>query len=287
MPSTKPRRRLGDLYVRGKKIEIDDGSGDPVCVWLQKLNEIDREAILRRASAGKARYLIEAEKEDNELFLATLANVRDFVDRDGTIAITIAEEVSRVRQRLEAQMTHDENGWGKDEKIQRLIDAWTGSDDTPGLAAAFAEDENDPEALKVKAEIETYEADLDAAVESETERLKLDWESFSDLELARAASREVLKRRANDEFMKEWGRQQIFYCVRDPDDHYKRYFATMAEVDDLHEQVREQLDRHCNTLFVDLAEGKDSPPTSASSTSSAPTAAGAQSVRSGPGTATP
>ena len=53
------RRRLGDLYVRGRELAPDDGSGEPVKIWVAKLNEVDREAALRRANATKARYLID------------------------------------------------------------------------------------------------------------------------------------------------------------------------------------------------------------------------------------
>ena len=77
------RRRLADLYVRGKEVELNDGSGEPVVVWLHKLNGVDRESCLRRANAAKARFMIEADHEDSETFQAMYAQVRDTPDREG------------------------------------------------------------------------------------------------------------------------------------------------------------------------------------------------------------
>lgn len=281
MPNVKRRRRLGDLYVRGKDIEIDDGTGDPVPVWLQKLNEIERDAVLRRATAAKARHRLECEHEESEMFMATLTSVVDYLDRDGMTAIVMAEPMVKARERFEEQMRHDENGWGKDDKIQTLIDAWTGTDDAPGLAAAFAEDENDPAAIKVKDEIERFEAELDHAIERETERLTREWEDMPEMELARRVAREILSRKADEAFLGEWTRQHIFHCVRETDDHAKRYFESLIEVDDLDDKVRRILDRHMNELFVDLREGKESPATPASSTLSESTVVEVRSNLSG------
>jgi hypothetical protein len=280
MPPTKPRRRLGDLYVRGEEINVDDGSGAPVKAWIQKLNELERDAVLRRSSAKKARFELEAEHQESEQFVATLGSLREFVDHEGLISIAIAEDMLRFRQRTEAQMTEDEDGWGKDNKITELIDEWTGSTDSPGLAAAYAEDENDPNALRVKGEIEAFEADLERAVTAERDRLVAEWESASEADLARKAARDVLKRRAGEEFIREWNRQQVFYAVREPDDHHRRYFGTLQEVDDLDDRIRELLESKCNQLFMDNQEGKDSPATPALSISSESTPE--ISKRSGP-----
>jgi uncharacterized protein YbcC (UPF0753/DUF2309 family) len=278
----KKRRRLGDLYVRGKEVSVDDGTNDPVRVWLQKLNEIERDAVLRRANAAKARYMLECEHDESELFVSTFASVREYLDREGLLDIVTADEVVAARQRIEAQLTNDEDGWGKDNKISDLLDAWTGSDEVPGLAAAHAEDEDDPEAIRVKGEIEAFEADLGRKVDAEREMLLREWEDATDQDLARRATREILKRRADESFMREWARQQILFCVREPDDHHRRYFETIAEVDDLDDQIRAFLDRQCNAFLVERAEGKDSPGTPASSPSSESTAAEVPSEVSGP-----
>lgn len=281
------RRRLADLYVRGKELTVDDGTNDPVVIWIQKLNEIERDSILRRANAAKARHVLECDNEDSEAFIAIYGNVREFLERDQMVDLVSAEELVKVRQRLEAQALEDDKGeWGKDGKLKNLIDAWTGDDETPGLAKAHAEDPKDPEALKVKGELDRYDAEIEEKVKGEARRLAREWDDATMDKLARAATRVMLDRRADETFIREWSRQQIFYSVRDPDDHHKRYFATVAEVDDLDDQIREFLDQQCTALFVNAAEGKDSPPNPDSSTSSGTPTEAAADPASGPVAAT-
>lgn len=277
------RRRLADLYVRGKELTVDDGSNDPVVIWLQKLNEVERDSILRRANAAKARYILECDDENSEVFVGTYGTVRDFLGREQMVEVIISEDLVKARQRFEAQALEDDEGeWGKDGKLKGLIDAWTGDDDSPGLSAAHAEDPNDPEALKVKAELDRYEAWLEEATAAEAAKLGRDWEDSELDEIARKATSVHLYRRADDAFMQEWARQQIFYCVRETADHHKRYFATVAEVDDLDDQIRQFLDQQCTALFVNPTEGKDSPPTPDSSISSGTPTEAAAEQPSGP-----
>jgi hypothetical protein len=97
-----------------------------------------------------------------------------------------------------------------------------------------------------------------------------EWDNVPIDELVRKAVHELLKRRAEEVFMTEWKRQQMFYCVRDPGDRRKRYFGTVAETDDLDDRVHTRIDNECTALFVSPTEGKDSPPSPPSSTSSEP-----------------
>lgn len=267
------RRRLGDLYVRGKEISINDGTGDAVRVWLQKLNGVDRDSCFRRGSAAKARFMLEADNEDSEVFQSMYAQVREMHDRDGLIAILIGEELTRYRQRIEAQLGHDEETWGKDGYIEGLVDAWIGDDDNPGLAAAQAHDPEDPEAKRVLAEIKRFEAEVADAVEVESARLQKDWQDTPEEILWRKATHRILELRGHEIFNAEFERQQLFFCVREPDDKNKRYFKSVSEIDDLDEKVTDQLLRRYGTMVVDTIEGKDSRVTPASSNSPDPSSA--------------
>lgn len=276
----KKRRRLGDLYIRGREFTVDDGTDDPVTVWIQKMNEIERDSILRRANAAKARYTLEAGHQEGELFVATLGSIQDYLDRDGMLDVVAAEHLFRLREKIEAQFTEDEEGWGKDNKIKSLLDLWTGTDDEPGLAATHAEDENDPEALRVKGEIEAFNADVERRVDEEKEQVYREWQDMPDAELARLTAKEILKRRADEVFMREWMRQQLFHSVREVDNHHTRYFGVIAEVDDLDDRVREKLERVLNLMVVSNAEGKESRAMD-SSNSSEPPSTGEISTDSG------
>lgn len=266
------RRRLSDLYVRGKDLEIDDGAGDPVPVRLQKLNDIDRETILRRSNAAKARFMIDADDEESETFQAMYVQIREFPRHEGLVAVVIGEDVAAARLRYEEQAAHDENGWGKDEYLQGLFDAWTGIGDEPGLVATQVEDPEDPEVKRVWAELERFEDEIGEQVKHEVERLERDWVECSDEQLWRAAAHKMLQRTADEVFTREYERQLAFFAVRDPDQHRDRYFETVTEVDDLDTTVRSFLTQQYNAMLVDVLEGKDLGAGPDSLDSSAPTA---------------
>jgi hypothetical protein len=275
------RRRLSDLYVIGKKVELDDGTGEPVVVWLQKLNSIDRESCMRRSMAAKAQFLMKADDETGEVFEAAYATMRDETDHRELVRLIIAEDAAHYRQRVEAELFADEEGWGKENYLQGLVDSWIGDDANPGLAAAQAEDPEDPDAKRVLAEIERFENEVSERVKVHADQLERDWEDTPKETLWRKAAHRILELRAADIFNREFERQQLFYCVREPDEHGKRYFGTLTEVDDLDDTVRATLTRHYSNLIVDSAEGKGSRATPSSSNSSDQPSAGEAQQDSG------
>lgn len=261
-------RKLSDLYVRGRELAPSDGDGDPVKVWLAKLNEVDREAALRRANAAKARYMIDADDEDGELFASVYGEIREIEERDEVIVYLVAEDVSKARRRIEAQHALDEETWGKDDYLQGLVDAWYGDDAEPGLAQAHQEDPEDPEAKRVLGELERFRQLVNAEVAVETEGLMKDYEGVPMETLWRKCAHRLLELRATDAFAREYKRQQLFFALRDPVNRRMRYFERVAEVDDLDDDLRDYLYEQYEDLMVDRSEGKDSPPVAASSTSS-------------------
>lgn len=267
------RRRLSDLYVRGKEYKIDDGTDRPVKVWLHKLNAIDREACFRRASTAKARFNVDSDDEESDVFQSMYAQVREMGDADGLIAILVAEDLFKYRQSVEAELGQDEKTWGKDGYIQGLVDAWIGDDDNQGLAAVLARDAEDPEAKKVIAEINRFEKEVSDAVALESERLQKDWADTPEETLWRKSAHRILELRGNEIFNAEFERQQLFCSVREPDDHSKRYFKSLNEIDDLDEKVTEQLIKFYGLMVVDTTEGKDSRASQPSSNSSDPSSA--------------
>lgn len=264
------KRRLSDLYVRGRELSVNDGEGDPVTVWLSKLNEIDREAVIRRAGAAKARFLIDSEDEDSEAFGAMYAETRDIESRNELVLFLVADDVNAARRRIESEIANDEETWGKDGYLQGLVDAWIGDDDNPGLSATIQEDPNDPEAKRVSEELDRYEKQVRTEVDAETKRLLKDWEDVDIDVIRRKTTHELLELKASEEWVREFQRQQLFHALREPADHRKRYFATVAEVDDLDADLRKYFIEQYESLVVPPDEGKDSPPQAASSDSSDP-----------------
>lgn len=270
--STK-RRKLSDLYVRGRELAPNDGAGDPIKIWLNKLNEVDRESCIRRANAAKARYVMEADDEDSEAFAAMYAEARDVRTRDELISFLVVDDLQAAKRRHEAEIGADEESWGKEDHLQGLVDAWIGDDENPGLSQTIVEDPDDPEANRVSAELDRFEAEVRAEVEAERQRLVKDYEDVDLEALRRQVAHKLVELKASEEFIREYRRQQVFYSVREPNDHRKRHFSTVADVDDLDDELRTYLIEQYETLLVPPDEGKDSPPEGSSSNSSVAPAA--------------
>jgi hypothetical protein len=262
------KRRLSDLYVRGRELSVNDGEGEPIKVWVSKLNEIDRESVLRRANAAKARFMIDADDEDSEQFAAMYAESRDINSRHELILFIVSDDVNSARRRIESQTAGDEETWSKEGYLQGLVDAWIGDETNPGLSATIQEDPADPEARRVSDELDRFEQEVRARVEAETHTLVKDWEDVDIDVLRRKATHLLLELKSSEEFVREFQRQQIFYSIREPNDHRKRYFATITEVDDLDEELRKYLVEQYESLVVPPDEGKESPPPADSSNSS-------------------
>lgn len=263
------RRRLSDLYVKGRELAPNDGDGEPVTVWMAKLNELDRESAIRRAHAVKARYMIDADDEDSETFAAAYAEVRDIEGRDELVTFVVADDITKARRRIEAEHALDEDTWGKEDYLQGLLDAWHGDDDNPGLNDVQEEDPDDPEVKRVWSELERFREAVNQDVKDETERIFRDWEGVDIDTVRRKAAHKLLELRGTEEFVREFRRQQLFYALRDPVNRRMRYFQTVTEVDDLDDGLRGYLLEQYESLTVDRVEGKDSPPPEDSSNSSA------------------
>lgn len=265
------KRRLTDLYRRGKLVKFDDGEGDVVEVWLQKPNRIEMESIYRRSNAAKARFQLRASDEDSDEFQAAMAAVLDIEDAELLMGLALAEDLGRIRARCEAQLETDADGeWAKDDKLQSLYDSWQGDPDNPGLKEAYAMDPEGetPEGQEAKAvldELTRFQTQLDELFTVERDALYRDWADADRNDLVRRAARTFVDNEANDSFLSEFQRQQIFYSVRDPEQRDKRYFATLEEVDLLDDRLTLQLQGFINEFMVDVSEGKDSAATTDSS----------------------
>jgi hypothetical protein len=262
------RRKLSDLYVRGRELAPSDGEGDAVKVWLAKLNEVDREAAMRRANAAKARFVIDADNEDGELFASAYAEIREIEDPQDLIIFLISDDVTKARRRIEMVKAADEETWGKEDYLQGLLDAWYGDDDNPGLSSVAQEDPDDPEAKRVIDEIIRYQNEVAAEVRVESTNLMKEWEDQSLDQIRRRAAHLLLELRASEVFTREYKRQQLFFAVRDPVNRRMRYFENVAELDDIDDELRAFFTEQYESMMVDRTEGKDSPPPADSSTSS-------------------
>lgn len=261
------RRRLSDLYVVGRPVTVGEDTPEPVEVWLQKINPVQNEDALRRANAARVRTRSQAKDTESEEYLDAVANIRDFATRETLIDLAIAEELRLRRSRIEAECAAEDE-WSTDDYLQGLVDAWEGSPDNPGLKERWAEDHDDPEAARVKSEIDRFEEKVKGLVDAERADLERDYENTPEEDILQKAVERVLEQRALTAFIIEYENWQLYYSVRDPDKHADLYFLNIEEVRSLEDKTKEVLLAHYRELAVEQTEGKDSPGTPGSSPSS-------------------
>lgn len=281
------RRRLGDLYVVGKDVTINDNSGEePLTVWVQKLNPLHAETALRKAGAARSRYLATRKNKDSDEYRDALSDVLDYSERDTLIEVVARDDMYARRMAVEAEIGAEEE-WSKNDYLQGLFDAWQGSEGDPGLKDRYAADPEDEEAKRVFEELQRYNAQVDKVMEGERAKIISDYSGWTDEKLIERAVERIIENRSLTVFLKELETNQIFFAVREPDDHKKIYFESLEEVASLQDEVRTVIVDNLRMLVVERDEGKDSAGTPASSPSSAPSETEATEASSGLATASP
>lgn len=274
-------RRLADLYVTGVPLTVKDPQGNEVDVWLQKPNPVDHESCIRRANAARARLLLRRDDEESEDWQSAYSEAADFGDREAMITYVISPRLAEKQQSIQAELALEDE-WAKDGYLQGIYDAWEGDSEAEGFKAAYARDPEDPEALRVLNEMRRFDQAIADQLEPEIVTLRRDYEGMSDAELLRRVTNRVLETKADRAWLRELNYSELFYAVREPDDHTTRHFQKRAELDVAAPEVIGQLLTAYRTLVVDPAEGKDSAATDDSSPSSAPPATEATEPSSGP-----
>lgn len=256
------RRRLSDLYVKGKEVSCTDHAGDPVVVWLQKINDVDHQSVLRKASAARATHLTYRNKPESDEYKAVYGEVIDFASRETMIELVIREDLALRRMRVEAELSAEDE-WKEEQYLQGLYDAWN-----DGLKDDYARDNQNPEAKRVFDELKRYTEAVDKIMDGERIALIRDYELVPEDVIVEKAVEHFLKRAAGAAFMEEYEAYELFYAVRLPEDHKKRYFETRDEIDTISAEIKTQLLSEYQDLVVEPTEGKDLEETPASSPSS-------------------
>lgn len=254
------RRRLSDLYVVGKELELDDGSGDPVVVWIQKLTPLQHEKSLRRANGVRAGVL--AIKDDPDDSLERLGYQHEFdqvsTTREDMVNYLLSEKLANLYQVEEARLAAEKE-WSENHYLQGLTDLWEDS-----AKEAYASDSDDPEAKRVFEELKRFAEKVENSVQGHAKELARDWEGTPDDDLKREVLNKVLETAADMQWLAEYRKCEVWFSVRDPENHNALYFESREEVDDLTIETFTALAAAYGELKVDIIEGKDSGETPAS-----------------------
>jgi hypothetical protein len=259
-----PKRRLEDLYVVGKDIPFDDGKGEPVTVWLRKLNPIEQAQASRRADAERAKVRASRADEDSPEFRQMYFDAVDFGD-DPEILVSYLcmEDVAQAQTQAEAELELEEE-WSKEQYLQGLRDAWEES-----VRDAYNRDPEDPEAKQVFAELQRFADAAEAMASSQVEAIKDGLRGLPIEELRKKVVDQMLRFKSSAVWVEEFRRCEIWLGTFE-DDRKTQYWQDREEVDKLPEPILVRLLTEYRELSVDVFEGKDSEATPDSSSSSEP-----------------
>lgn len=245
--------KLADLYSIGEVITIGDDENS-VEVFLRKLNTVDAQSAVKRAAAKRARVLITTKHKDEDDFLMFVSQAQD-LGREGCLDAVVAIDAQKLAEKLEAEYA-DEKEWSEEEYLTGLRDAWEEvKEDYHEAEEGTPEKE---EADRVFGELKRFQTKVESALESELVDLKSAYDDTSDIDLAEMAAEKLIYASADQEWLSEYQRCQIWLGVRDPQQHNKKYFDSRAEVDELAPEVVQQLILHYSRITMESAEGKES-----------------------------
>lgn len=255
--SLKPRRRLQDLYVRGQMFSVDDGSDpeNPVEVWVQKITPLEQKNAIDKAHSARARIRASKNTEDGvELRTRLQAEAQIagfFVTRENMIDFVEAEELRRKQMSHEAEIAGSER-WSENDYLNGLRTAWE-----DGLMERYLLDSNDPEASGVYEKLKDFFDEVDEKMQAERRAMIFQYESTSDNELKEKIVDMMVDGEADEAWLTEFRKWQVFFAIRDPKDHNQRYFESRDDVDTIDQKILRDLFTVFDELMVDITEGKE------------------------------
>lgn len=272
---TVTKRHLRDLYAKGKEVTLTDGAieeilhpvegqdeeGNPlppdvevvelpaVVVYLKKINMNDNAAAIRKANAARARIIAGGRNPESDIYQSVYGDVLDS-ERDELIDILISPEAAKIAESASAEISSRDE-WSKEGHLQGLVDAWE-----DGLKARLEEEPEDEEALRVKAELDRYEKEVNDTVKTGIEKLRRDRQDMSEDAILEEATKALIKVQGDTAWIDEYRKCEVFYATRKNENRDERYFESREEVDDIDPKILVKLLEEYRRLAVDVQEGK-------------------------------
>lgn len=247
------RRRLTDLYVKGRVVTLNDDSGEPaIDVWVRKMTPVDMSTALTKANAARVRLLsLKKQTPPSEEWLSVKNEVID-LDREILLQWAIQGKFVIRKVVIMARIAF-ENGWNEDNYLNGLEEEYASEEFQQKLA-----EEPDNESLqRIALEYERYIAECEAEYIKELERLNREFDTMSDEELQEYILDEQLKLQADTSWLMEYQKCMVWLCCFDNENRKQRMFESRAEVDEVQPEVLTTLFQECEALNVPDAEGKD------------------------------
>lgn len=251
------RRRLSDLFVVGKELEFDDGQGDPIKIWIQKLTQGETQQAVEAARPAKTKITaIKRLPEDHPAKLRYLDELESegFDDEESLISYLIQNKLEEARLSAEAKIAAEDE-WAKDDYLIGLQSAW--NEELEEIWIKRDEDADLESADRVYEELRRYTDQVEKEIESAKQELIYEYDDLSLQALQRKAVNKLIEDHGDNALLAAFRKQQIFFATRTAEDHSQLYFESVNEIDKLPTPIHSKILITYLEMSVDNIEGKE------------------------------
>jgi hypothetical protein len=260
--SGKNRRRLTDLYMVGQELSFTDDDledSEPIVIWLNKISPIQQRDAADNATKVRAGIL--------SIKNAPSASAERLIYEDqiydlGLDERTLQIEFLATNKLQEAETSNEErlaaeDEWADDQYLRSLQEAWNDGAMEIWTSNPDGEDAETKEAVRIYDELKRFADQVTKASEDDRENILAEYEHYSDEEIFKQTVDRIIESEADFAWMNEFACWQVFYAVRDPEDHSERYFENRDEVGYLDNRILTEIVREYRDMTVEGVEGKD------------------------------
>jgi hypothetical protein len=259
------RRRLSELYVKGKDVRFNEGgvvadgdeSDDDIVVWVQPPDPFQREEALRAAQAAKARARAGAKDPESQTSLEADELLSE-LEADDLSDFLVDQMVGELRPRaIRDVLGRDE--WEDFTALQDSMREWeeAGYPETEEWAPLIERD---------KAYGEQIQERMKEVLEDTRESMKL----LPAEEVKKRVRKRLVDQVANQAFMQAYEIHMLYYSCRDDENHTELFFEDFNELKSYEAVVQQGLADALSSFINDPVEAKNSPRVAPGSESSEP-----------------
>lgn len=251
------RRRLSELYVVGEEVTFDDGQGDPITVWVQKLTNGETQQAVEAARPAKTKVTAVKRLPDDhpaKMRYQDELESEGIEDQESLTLYLIQTKLEEARISAESKVAAEDE-WAKDDYLIGLQDAW--NDDLQEKWVMGEGQDGFEEANRVYEELRRYTDKVDAELEDAKQELMYEYDDFSLDALRRKAVNKLIEDHGDNALLAAFRKQQLYYAVRTEEDHSELYFEDVSEIDSLPTKIHSKLLLTYLEMSIDNLEGKE------------------------------
>jgi hypothetical protein len=260
----KKQAHLSDLLKTGKEVVFDaeiDGDEVEVKLWMRKPVSAQHDEAVAKARGALARRKAVYRDKDSDEYVALYEDIESFESKDDLLERIIQFEDNNLRNQAYNEVLYDEDHaprdedgeliWGEQgEEYLQLLNAMTErmteiteynktlEVEDSNLAKSFDEDE---ELQKLEAQRQTFEDAVQARYEVLAEAKRAELKGLTLKALQKDLTARYVDLDANVSWHDTYQKWMLFFTCRMPEDHSKRYFKGIDEIDYLPAFIQQTL----------------------------------------------